>query len=107
MTRDGRWCCQTICGRPDIARVIQLLEDGVLRREVARRLHLPPGVVSRLWRSYQETGQYTMRQGQGRSRVTTPQQDRSIILLYRHNHISAAKALEIDLFSSTEVHFTD
>ena len=64
MTHDGRWCCQTIFGRPDIASVMQLLEDGELLRMVARRHHLPPSVVGRLWRSYQETGQYTMRQGQ-------------------------------------------
>ena len=36
MTLDGRWCCQTICGRPDIARSMQLLDDGVQHRVVAR-----------------------------------------------------------------------
>ena len=42
----------TTFGRPDIARVMQLLEDGERLRVVARRLHLPPSVVSRLWISY-------------------------------------------------------
>ena len=41
MTRDGRWCCQTIFGHHDIARVMQLLEDGERLLVVARRLHLP------------------------------------------------------------------
>ena len=43
---------QTTFGRPDIVRVMHLLEDGDLLRVVARRLHLPPSVVSRLWISY-------------------------------------------------------
>ena len=76
MIHDGRWCWQTIFGRPDIASVMQLLEDGERFRVVARRLHFPPSVVGRLWRSYQDTGEYTRRQGQGRSRVTTTLQDR-------------------------------
>ena len=86
MIYDGRWCCQTIFGRPDIARVMQQLEDGERLRVVARRLHLPPSVVGRLWRSYKETGEYTRRQGQGLSRVTTTLQDRFLILLSRRNH---------------------
>ena len=48
MTPDDRWCCQTIFGRPDIARVMQLLEDGERLRVVARRLHLHPSVVGQL-----------------------------------------------------------
>ena len=35
---DGRWCGQTILGRPDIARVMQLLEDGQRLRVVVRVL---------------------------------------------------------------------
>ena len=86
-----------IFGHPDFAsRVMKLLEDGERLRVVARRLHVPPRVVGRLWRSYHETGEYTRRQGQGRSRLTTTLQDRFIILLSRRNHTSTAKALEID-----------
>ena len=59
MTHDGRWCCQAIFGRPAVARVVQLLEDGERLLVVAWRLHLPPSVVGRLWRRYQETGEYT------------------------------------------------
>ena len=105
MTHDGRWCCQTIFGSPDIARVMQLLEDGERLRVVARILHLPPSVVGRLWRSYQETGEYTRRQGPGRSSMTATLQDRLLILLSRRNHMSTAKALEIDFFRAIEVHF--
>ena len=74
---------------------------------VARRLHLPPNIVGRLWRSYQETAEYTRRQGQGRSCVTATMQDRFLILLSRRNHMSTAKALTIDFCRATEVHFPD
>ena len=107
MTHDGRWCCQTIFGRPDIARVMQLPEDGERLRLVARICYLPPSVVDRLWKSYQETREYTRRQGQGRSRMKTPMQDRFLVLLSRRNHMSTAKALEIVLCRATEVHLPD
>ena len=76
MIHDVRWCCQTIFGRPDVARVTQLLEYGERLRVVDRRLYLPPGVVGRLWRSYQETGECTTGQGLGRSRMKPPIQGR-------------------------------
>ena len=63
MIQDDRWCCQTIFGRPDIARVMHPLEDGERLRVLDRILYLPLRVVSRLWRSYQETGECTRRQG--------------------------------------------
>ena len=45
MTHDGRWYCQTICGRPDVARVTQLLENDERLRLVDHRLYLLPSVV--------------------------------------------------------------
>ena len=56
---NGRWCCQTIFGPPDVARIMQLIGDGERFRAVAWRLDVSPSVVSRLLRSYQETGEYT------------------------------------------------
>ena len=41
---------------PDVARAVQLLEDGERLRVVARRLGVSPSIVSRLWRRYRETG---------------------------------------------------
>ena len=107
MIHDDRWCCQTIFGRPDIARVTHLLEDGEQLRVVDRILYLPPRVVGRLWISYQETGECTRRQEQGRSRMTTPIQYRFLVLLSRRNHMSTAKALEIGFSRATEVHLPD
>ena len=48
MTRDGPWCCQMICGRPDVASVMQLLEDGERLRVIPNRVYLPPSFVDRL-----------------------------------------------------------
>ena len=104
MTHDGRWCCHTIFERPDVAIVTQLLEDGERLRVVDWRLYLPPSVVGRLWRSCQEAGECTRRQGQGRSRMNPPIQIRFLVLLSRRNHMSTAKTLEIDFCRATEVH---
>ena len=92
-------------GRHAVARVMPLLEDGERLRVVVRILYL--SVVGRLLRSYQDTEECTRRQGQGRSRMTTPTQDRFLVLLSRCNHMSTAKSLEIDLCRATEVHLPD
>ena len=60
MTLDGRWCCQAIFGRPDVARVMQLLEDSERLRVIPRILYLPPSVVTDYklpgdWILHQET----------------------------------------------------
>ena len=59
---------------------------------VDRILYLPPRVVGRLWISYQETGECTRRQEQGRSRMTTPMQYRFLVLLSHRNHMGTASS---------------
>ena len=49
MTHDGRWRCKMIFGPPDVARIMQLLEDGEQLRMVARRHDASPSIVSQLW----------------------------------------------------------
>ena len=49
MARVGLWRCQMIFGRPDVARIMQLLEDGERLRMVARRHDVSPSIVNRLW----------------------------------------------------------
>ena len=41
MVPDGRWCSRTIVGPSDVARVVQLLEDGERLPVVARDLMCP------------------------------------------------------------------
>ena len=91
-----------IFGRPNIARVMQLLDDGARLRVVARILHFPPRVVGRLWRSYGilEIG---ARSYPGDKHTAKPFSH----LLSRRNHMSTAKALEIDFCRATEIHFPD
>ncbi|KAI4877300.1 hypothetical protein NFI96_019883, partial [Prochilodus magdalenae] len=48
-----------------VAQVVQLIRDGTSMRAVARRFAVSVSVVTRDWRSYQETGQYTRRSGGG------------------------------------------
>ena len=47
------------------------------------------------------------RQDQGRSRVTTTRQDRFLVFVSRRNHISTARALEINFRRAAEVHLPD
>ena len=55
----------------EVAQVVLLIQDGTSMRTVARRFAESPSTVSRAWRRYQETGQYTRRRGGGRRRTTT------------------------------------
>ena len=103
MAPDGRWYCQTIFGPPDVARVMQLLEDGERLRVVARRRDVSPNIVSGVRRSYQENGEYINRQGQSCSRMITPIKYCFLVLLSHRNHMSTDRALEIDFSCANEV----
>uniref|UniRef100_A0AAR2LXE6 Transposase Tc1-like domain-containing protein n=1 Tax=Pygocentrus nattereri TaxID=42514 RepID=A0AAR2LXE6_PYGNA len=59
-----------------------LIQDGTSMRAVARRFAVSVSIVSRGWRRYQETGQYTKRRGGGRRRARTQQQDRYLRLCH-------------------------
>ena len=98
MTHHGRWCCQTVFGRPDISRVMQLLEY-VERIQVVARTETP-FAPERNWptmeklpgdgRVHQETG---ARSFLGYSPTARPF-SHSVV---SRNRTCTAKTLEIDL----------
>lgn len=96
-----------ILREPEVARAVQLLEEGAVQRVVADRLGVARSVIARLWRRYQETGRYTRRPGQGRPRITTAREDRYLQLLATRNRLSTARALENDFHQATGVHISD
>ncbi len=61
--------------QPEVARLIQMLEDGSTQRDVAAAFGVTQSVVSRAWNRYLATGGYVRRPGQGRLRCTTARQD--------------------------------
>ncbi|KAI4898139.1 hypothetical protein NFI96_015402 [Prochilodus magdalenae] len=79
------YCMRQTLQPTQVAQVVQLIQDGTSMRAVARRFAVSVSVVSRAWRRYQETGQYTRRPGGGRRRATTQQQDGYLRLCARRN----------------------
>ena len=76
-------------------------------RLVARSLGVSPSVVSRSWRRFRETGQYTRRVKQGRGRATTLRQDRYLVLTARKLRSVTARSLQNELRCATGVEISD
>lgn len=78
----------------EVARAVQMVEDGFTQREVATRLGVSQSVIQRAVERYRETGRYSRRPGQGRPRATTPRQDRYLRTLTARNRFHTAGQLQ-------------
>lgn len=63
----------------EAAQAVILLREGQSQRQVASALNMSQSAVSRVYRRYQETGNFNRRRGSGRKRCTSERDDRFII----------------------------
>ena len=57
-------------GEEEVAQAVVLLQNGYTQRTVAESFDVSGSVVARLWRRFQETGELTRREEQGRHQMT-------------------------------------
>ncbi|GFS94329.1 transposable element Tcb2 transposase [Trichonephila clavipes] len=67
-------------------RVVGMLESSRSQTEVSRILNVDLSVISRLWQRFQRTEDVTRQPVSCRPRVTTPLQDRYMVISARLNH---------------------
>ncbi|KFM70818.1 Transposable element Tcb2 transposase, partial [Stegodyphus mimosarum] len=85
-------------------RIVGMLESGRSQTEVSRILNVNQSVISRLWQRFQRTGDsVTRRPVSGRPRVTTPRQDRYLVISARRQRGSTAIALGSALTVATGI----
>ena len=90
----------------EVARAVQMIEDGLTQRQVAVCLGVSRSVVSRLWNRYQQTRSYSRCPRQGRHRGTTPRQDRYINQCALRDRFASARSIQSDLQHATGVRFS-
>ncbi|GFT52915.1 transposable element Tcb2 transposase [Trichonephila clavipes] len=84
-------------------RIIEMLESSRSQTEVSQILHVDQSVISRLWQRFQRTGDVTRQPVSGRSRGTTPRQDRYLIISAQRQRGSTARALGSALTVATGI----
>ena len=97
----------------EVAQAVQLLQDGSSVHPVARRFAVSPLVISRAWRIFRETGQYSRRTGQRRRRDThqaikkSHQEDGYLVLSARRFRRGTAPSLQSDMQHGTGEQMSD
>ncbi|GFU48087.1 transposable element Tcb2 transposase [Trichonephila clavipes] len=71
--------------------------------EVSRILNVDQCVISRLWQRFQRTGDVTRQPVSGRPSVTTPCQDRYLVISARRQRGSTARALDSAFTVATRI----
>ncbi|UYV71152.1 Transposase [Cordylochernes scorpioides] len=82
-------------------RDIGRIAAGQSQAEVARWLETSRKVVLNLWKQFQQTGDISRREGQGRPRITTSSEERYLKLTAKRNKTMTARQLRIELSSAT------
>ncbi|GBN92789.1 hypothetical protein AVEN_15054-1 [Araneus ventricosus] len=82
-------------------RIIGRLECGRTQLEVSEELGIAQSVISRLWQRFQDDGNVSRCYSTGRSRVTTPNEDRYLAVTAKRNRRSTASDLSRQLSSAT------
>ncbi|GFS61195.1 hypothetical protein TNCV_3104581 [Trichonephila clavipes] len=70
------------------------LEGGQTQAEVAQSIGVSQSVISRIWNRFLETESAGRRPGQSRRRATTPNKDRSLVLMARRHRNMNANLLQ-------------
>ena len=83
------------------------LKKGHTQCYAAQQLGVSPSVINHARNQYQQDGLYSRRPGQGRSRITTPQQDRYLWILARRNRRSTARSLAAGFHRGTGVRLSN
>ncbi|GFW90748.1 uncharacterized protein TNCV_2417451 [Trichonephila clavipes] len=88
-------------------RIIERLECGRTQLEVSEELGIAQSVISRLWQRFQDDGNVSRCYSTGRSRVTTPNEDRYLAVTAKRNSIrpvlSALFSYRYDSFKADRV----
>ncbi|GBO41667.1 Transposable element Tcb2 transposase [Araneus ventricosus] len=82
-------------------RIIGRLECGRTQVEVSEELGIAQSVISRLWQRFQDDGNVSRCYSTGRTRVTTPNEDRYLAVTAKRNRRSTASDLSRQLSSAT------
>ncbi|GFX33698.1 transposable element Tcb2 transposase [Trichonephila clavipes] len=87
--------------RKEAWRVVGRLEGSQTQAEVAQAIGVSQNVISRIWNRFLETGSAGRRPEEHRTRTTTPNEDRYLVLMTRRHRNMNAILLQQHLRSAT------
>lgn len=90
-----------------VSRAVVLREQGWTYRQIAADLNFSVSVIYRAIKRHRETGLYKRRQGQGKKRKTTRNQDRFLVISALRRRTSTASDLQNELRMADGVEISD
>ena len=94
-------------GEADRGRALAWIQEGVAVREIGRRLGVTHSVIQRLQTRFLTTGLVAEAPRSGRPRMTTPRQDRLIIVNATRRRISTSSDLRADLRAAANLNVSN